>query len=248
MKSVPWDSLLQGMVLLTWLAAAPRVYAEDLVTISGATYRQVRAVRVEPDGITWEHATGLCKVDFTDLSEAIRKAYHYDAKKAAAYQAAQAQARQRVVEQAQQDQQNVAAQQARRVQLQTATTNESDTPTNSFVYRRSTAEAAVEKAVGEQIDTKRAAYNLLNKDNGTLWDRRLWAVPCLILCRPYSPGVAFDPYTDLNASEYKASLVHPPATPWAADCMHDNFFKPYYMTRSYDRDVERAEAFARGHP
>ncbi len=248
MNSVPRRSFLSAVLLLAWVATVPQLCAEDLVTLSGITYHRVRAVRVEPDGVTWEHATGLCKVDFTDLPEPVRKAYRYDAKKAAAYQAAQAQARQQAVEQARQDQQQVVAGRTRLVQPQAGTTNDADIPAGSFVFRRNTAQAAAEQAVGEQIEAKKAAYDLLNKDNSTLWDHRLWAVPCLLLGRSYSPGVAFDPHTDLNAGEYKASLVHPPATPWATDSLHDDFFKPCYMTRSYNQDVERAEAFARGHP
>ena len=77
---------------------------------------------------------------------------------------------------------------------------------------------------------------MLTKDDGTFWDRRLWAIPCLIVGNGYSPGIAFDPRTDMNSHEYQGSLHGP------------NISQPDYMTKSYYQDVDRAAAFARGHP
>ena len=69
-------------MLLSLVLAVP-ARADDITTLYGTTYREVRLVRVEPDGVTWTHATGLCKVPFADLPEAVRRTYHYDAKPAA---------------------------------------------------------------------------------------------------------------------------------------------------------------------
>ena len=223
--------------LLAWLAAAPLGRAEDLTTLAGVTYRQVRVVRVEPDGIVWEHSTGVCKVDFTDLSEVLRRKYHYDAKQAAAYQAAQARAREQAAARQQQDQQAAAAWRAKRSQQATATF-QPDAPPGTLVYRRRATDAAAERSVGEQIEAKKSARELLTKDDGTLWDRRLWAIPCLIAGGGYQPGTAFDPRVDHNAQEFQRSL----------HSTGDDFFNPIYMTKSYNQDVDRAEAFARGRP
>ena len=223
--------------LLAWLAVAPLGCAEDLTTLAGVTYRQVQVVRVEPDGIIWEHAAGVCKVDFTDLPETLRRKYHYDAKQAAAYQAAQAQVRQQAAARQQQDQQAAAAWRAKRLQ-QTAGTFQPDAPPGTLVYRRRATAAAAERSVGEQIEAKKSAQELLTKDEGTLWDRRLWAIPCLIAGGGYQPGTAFDPHVDHNAQEFQKSL----------HSTGDDFFNPIYLTRSYNQDVDRAAAFARGRP
>ncbi|MBE7219862.1 MAG: hypothetical protein INR64_15435, partial [Caulobacteraceae bacterium] len=88
-----------GLLVLAALSAR----GEDLVTLSGATYRDVRPVRVEPDGVTWWYAGGAVKVDFDDSPETVRRAYHYDPAKAAAYRQTQTEARARADEQAKRD-------------------------------------------------------------------------------------------------------------------------------------------------
>ena len=233
---------LPTWALLAWLVVTPFACAGNLTTLSGTTYHQIRVVRIEPDGIIWTHATGICKVDFTDLPEAVRKMYHYDARQAAAFQAAQALVRQQADLQAQRNQQEASAWRTRQLQTQAAAI-EADASSGRFLYHR----RAAEQAVGEQIAAKKAEHDLLTRDDGTLWDRRLWAVPSLFT-GVYSLGVAFDPRTDLNAHEFQAGLHHAPGEEFAPDSAHDDFFKPDYLTKAYDQDVERAKAFARGHP
>ena len=223
--------------LLVWLAVAPPVGAEDVTTLAGVTYRQVRVVHVEPDGIIWEHVNGVCKVDFTDLPEVLRQRYHYDAKQAAAYQAAQARVRQQTAKRQQQDQQIAAAWQAAHLQ-QTTAAFQGDAQPGTFVYHRHAIDTAAERLIGEQIEAKKSAQELLTRDDGTFWDRRLWAVPCLIAGGGYHPGVAFGSHVDLNAQEFQASL----------HSTGDDFFNPIYMTKSYNQDVDRAAAFARDQP
>lgn len=233
---------LAASLLAGWLASGPRALGEDVTTLSGQTYRQVRLVRVEPDGIVWEHVTGVCKVAFTDLPEALRQRYHYNAAQAAAYQAAQVQVRQRTIAQAPRDQRAV---EARRVQLfqgrQAGTGSEERKP-GEFSFRRDLG-AASPRAVAEGI----AAKNFRTKDDGTIWDRRLWAVPVFLWGGNPVNGVAFDPQTDLESHAFQGSLHHGPGG-FAPDAAHDPFYQPDYLTRSYNRDMERAEAFARGRP
>ena len=140
-------------VLMAWLAVSTPTRADDLTTLSGVTYHQVRMIRVEPDGVIWEHATGQCKVDFTDLPEAVRRTYHYDAAKAEAFQAAQARARRQLADQQQQDLQAAEARRARYASapLAAGTDNGSET----FAFHRHAAEAAAGQAIGEQAAARK---------------------------------------------------------------------------------------------
>ena len=233
--------------LLGWLAAGSALRAEDVTTLSGTTYRDVRMVRVDPDGVTWEHATGMCKVDFNDLPEAVRRAYRYDAKQAAAYRDAQARARQQFAAQMQQTRHEAEERQVQQFKQQTTSAAEADAKPGVFVYRRKASEAAAEQSVGEGIAAKKQAEDLRTKDDGTIWDRRLWAVPVFLFGGDPFHGTAFDPHTDLNSHEFQGSLHHSPAA-LATDGAHDSFNQPDYQTKSYYEDVERAEAFARGKP
>ena len=236
--------------LLVWLATIPMVppaRADDVTTLSGVTYRAVRAVRVEPDGVTWEHATGVCKVDFTDLPEAVRNAYHYDAKKAAAYQSAQAAARQQADERAQQTRREADTRRTRLFQQQaTAFAAANGDAADSFIFRRDAFDLTAERSVGAQIESKRIEHDWLTRGDGTLWDRRLWAVPMMIFGSS-SVDISEHPVIDPANMVFRASLHHAPGG-FAPYSGNDGFFQPDYMTRAYNADVERAEAFARGRP
>ena len=66
-----------------------------ITTLDGTTYRSVRILKIEPDGLMIEHTPqaggiGLKKLKFVDLSVELQLKYGYDAQKAAEYQAAQA--------------------------------------------------------------------------------------------------------------------------------------------------------------
>ncbi len=220
--------------------------AEDVTTLSGTTYHELRLVRVEPDGVVWEHATGMAKVLFTDLPEPVRRQYHYDAAKATAFQAAQAREQAQFAAQSQQARREAEAHQVQQFQRQAASGAEGKP--GEFVYRRRAAEAAAEKSVGETLAARKAAEDFRTKDDGTMWDRRLWAVPKLIFGGNAFDGVSFDPKTDLNSHEYQSTLHHSPAAGFAPDSAHEGFLQPNYQTKSYYEDVDRAEAFARGKP
>ena len=217
--------------------------AEDVTTLSGATFHDVRLARVEPDGVTWEHSTGVVKVDFSDLPETVRRTYHYDAGKAAAFQAAQAQAQQQFAAQMQQAQREAEAHRVQQFQGQQPTAGK----LGDFVYRRKAVEAAAVGSVGEVIAAKKAAEDFRTKDDGTMWDRRLWAVPKYIFGGNAFDGVVFDPKTDFNSHEFQSSLHHG-VVGGAKDSAGDAFFQPVYMTKSYNDELDRAAAFARGKP
>ena len=232
---------------LVVLALPRRTQAEDVTTLSGTTYHEVRLVLAEPDGVTWEHSTGVAKVDFTDLPDPVRRQYHYDAGKAAAFQAAQARQREQFAAQARQVQQEAEAHRVQRFQAQTAADPATAARPGEFVYRRRAAEAAAEQSVGEGIAAKKAAEDFRTKDDGTIWDRRLWTVPKLLFGSNPFDGVSFNPKTDFNSQEFKMGAHHAPGA-FAPDSAHDSFYEPIYQTKSYYDDVERAEAFARGKP
>ena len=235
---------LSGGALVCLVLSVP-VRADDVTTLSGTTYREVRLVRVEPDGVTWTHATGACKVNFTDLPEAVRRTYHYDPKRAAAYQTAQTQARQQAAERAREDQREATAWRARRLQ-EAAAPSAADDKTGTLSYRHQPAGDADVRAVGEGIAAQTAARACLTRDDGTLWDRRLWAVPCALFGRN-NLDTSAHPVVDPATSEFRGSVHHGPGG-FAVDCSHDNFFRPDYLTKAYNRDVDRAEAFARNRP
>ena len=218
---------LVGLALLC-STLGPFVRAEDVTTLSGKTLRQVKLARLDPDGVTWEHATGICKVDFTDLPAAIRQRYHYDPVQAAAYKTAQARALQRVAEQLQQDQRNLAAWRKAHYSQRQAAASGADADPLTFVYHR---DLTIPRAVGEideQATTQKAAFEKLHEYDGTLYDRRIWAIPQMII-GIHSDGHDFDP-PDKESPEYKRGLRRSPGD------------KGWY------EGVDRAEAFARGQP
>ena len=238
-----WGGWCAGsaLVLLSGVSVAQ---ADDVTTLSGTTFHQVRAVRVEPDGVTWEHATGMVKVDFADLPDAVRRAYHYDAGKAAAFAAAQAASQVKAAAQIQQTQREAAARRAQQYQAQSAATGANP---GEFVARRSVLNEAAVQSLGEGITAKKQAEAFRIKDDGTIWDRRLWAVPKLIFGGNEFDGVAFDPKTDFKSHEFQSSLHHS-AVSDVKDSANDAFFQPIYLTKSYNDGVDRAAAFARGRP
>lgn len=219
-------------IVLGCLLAGPFAWADDVTTLSGRTLQGVRVARVEPDGVTWEHATGISKVDFTDLPVALRQQFHYDAARATAYQAAQTQAREQAAAQVREDQRKLTEGRTRHFQQQQASKvsddESADAGSGTFVYRRERSRERAEEAVGEQIAARKLAYAKLTEYDGTLYDRRLWAIPQLLV-GIHSDGHDFDP-PDTDSEVYKRGLRRSPET------------------RRYYEDVDRAEAFAKGRP
>ena len=238
-------------LLLAGLCTAAPVRADDLVTLSGTTYRHVVPLHVEPDGVTWRHEGGVVKVDFADCPEPIRRTYQYNTVVAAAYRDAQAAARQQADAAAQKLVQAHEEHLRERTQLtlqNTADTSSASDGGTSFTLRRrlDPGTSAAVAAIDEQAQAKKAARDLRTKDDGTLWDRRLWAIPCLIT-GGYNPGIAFEQGANLNPHEFRASLHHKPGA-FAPTCLQDSFYTPNYLTRGYYEGADRAAAFARGVP
>ncbi len=233
--------------LLVWLASVALAQAEDVTTLSGTTFHNVRLVRVQPDGVVWQHSTGMVMVNFTDLPETLRQQYHYDAGKAATFLAAQGQEREKVAAQAQQAQREVAAHRAQRFeQMEAASAAGTDGKLGTFVNRRERTTESLVQSTGEQIAAKKQAEAKFHEDDGTIWDRRIWAIPRLIT-GGYSDGHAFDPSTQANPQEFQNSAHHAPGG-FAVDSAHDSFFQPDYMTKSYSEDLDHAAAFTGGKP
>ena len=80
------------MKILTFfiLCFASLALAEDFKAVDGKEYKNVTVSRVEPDGIVLISSSGISKVYFAELPEAVQERFHYDAAKAAAYSAEQA--------------------------------------------------------------------------------------------------------------------------------------------------------------
>lgn len=165
--------------------------AEDLTTLSGVTYANVRLTRVEPDGLTYMHSLGVCKLAFTDLPESLRRAYNFDPQRAAAYTKESAE---RAAARAARDRQLIEAAEATRLATATArATNPAASPagTNgsaananapttvtgaSFTYG---AERSVDRlteqairSVSAQVDAARQQEAIKNAP--TVWDAKLW--------------------------------------------------------------------------
>ena len=224
--------------------------ADDLTTLSGQTFRDVQPLRVEPDGITWRHAGGVAKVDFADSPEAVRAAYHYDPARAAAYR----EEREKVKSQA--DEQARQLLQARDERLRAraraevhapdpaAPAGPPPPPANTVVYRHGlapTVEAAA-RSLDEQADARKVRQAAEARNAEGLGNPRFWSLVPGVGSAPVPPRMDIP-----NKDEFKASLRHAPGD-FAASANQDNFFQPIYMTKSYNEDVDRAAAFARGVP
>ncbi len=57
----------------------------EIMTLTGKRFVQCEIVRVDPDAVSFRHATGAARVLFTDLSPEWRQRLGYDAKRARAY-------------------------------------------------------------------------------------------------------------------------------------------------------------------
>src|SRR5207248_5849879 len=68
---------LAALLLGTALTLAP---AEDIKTVTGEEYKNVKISRVEPDGLVIVASYGIIKIPFTELSPELQQKYRYDAK------------------------------------------------------------------------------------------------------------------------------------------------------------------------
>ena len=253
----PWVSLAAAVLLLVGACGPCKAWGNDLVTLSGPVYHNVEVVRVDPDGVTWRHDEGICKVSFDDCPESVRKAYHYDPAKAQAYRAAQAEARQKADEQTREilkasDERRVARAQATMAERTTHSGAEAD-----LAFRRATSPAAsaATRALGQQMDDA-AARKAAEPTGalGVLANSRVGHIlsgmglvgfgpsdgPALLNFGPAGPPP--------NSAETKLSAHHAAGTANPTDAAHDAFYTPDYQTKSYYDDVDRAESYSRGVP
>jgi hypothetical protein len=75
----------QTAAILLLILTTTSLFAGDITTRNGATYHSATVTGVDPDGIRVTHSTGVAKLRFEDLPEALQKQYHYDPSKVAAY-------------------------------------------------------------------------------------------------------------------------------------------------------------------
>ena len=86
-------NMKRSIVYIITCACLKLACAEDLTLSDGKVYSNVKVNRVEPDGITISHGSGITKVYFWELTADIQQKYSYDPAKAREYNI-QAQSRQ----------------------------------------------------------------------------------------------------------------------------------------------------------
>ena len=253
--------LVAAAVFAAGFLAAGSVRGDDLTTLSGQTFHQVQPLRAEPDGVTWRHAGGVVKVEFSDSPENVRAAYHYDAAKAAAYHEAQATARRQADEQARQLLQTHDERLRARAQGQArAAAADAGSPaatSPALVYRHGlapTVQAAARLLQDQKAeDDARAATNARNSEG--LGNPAIWRLVPGVGKAPVAPRMDVP-----NSEEFKTSIALPsaavqtlgasqgPAGAFGDSSAQNSFFTPLYMTKSYNEDLDRAAAFARDAP
>ena len=242
-----------GALLLAGLLFPHAARGDDLVTLSGTTYHDVRPLRVEPDGVTWEYAEGVCKVDFTDSPESVRRAYHYDAAKAAAYHDAQLREREQAEAQRQRILQENDERHRARVQSAAAGLAAPAMPGADVTFRRAASPAASEatRALGAQMEAA-AAKKAVEPTGAFGGIARTWVGSTLaklgLVSFYQGPSVLNEGPELPNRQEVRSDMHHSPSTPFAPDAAHDSFYTPNYQTRSYYEDVDRSAAFLRDVP
>lgn len=76
-----------SLAAIAVLFGAASLFADDVRTLSGREYKDVKVSRIEPDGITIITKNGVKKIPFAKLSGDVRERYGYDPQKEAAYKA-----------------------------------------------------------------------------------------------------------------------------------------------------------------
>ena len=230
-------TLLMGFV---WVGG---LRGDDLTTLAGVVYHDVRPVRVEPDGVTWQYDEGIAKVDFTDCPKKICQDYHYDPAKAAAYKASIAQARQQADEQSRLILQQDAQRRATRAQAVAAQGAVHPSADMKLVFQRAASPAASEatRALGEQMDAI-AAKQAFEPTGawGVIAHSRVGSILSSIGLVRFN---ALDPIANKDNPAVSSQSVLS-----SGHAAQDVFEVPEYSTRRYYDEMDRAAAFARGVP
>jgi transcriptional regulator with XRE-family HTH domain len=66
------------LLILTAIVSMSIARADDLVTLAGKHYENVRVTEITPTTIAFMHATGAARLPFTDLSADVQHKYGYD--------------------------------------------------------------------------------------------------------------------------------------------------------------------------
>ena len=75
-------SSLGALAALLFAAALTLARAEDIKTVTGKEYKNVKISRAEPDGLVIIVSYGIIKIPFEELPPNLREKYHYDAQTA----------------------------------------------------------------------------------------------------------------------------------------------------------------------
>ena len=75
---------------LLLLLLVPTLFARDITTLDGETYRDCRVSRIYPDSICVLFSGSGARIKFTDLPETIREEFGYDPQRAAAFENSEA--------------------------------------------------------------------------------------------------------------------------------------------------------------
>jgi cation transport ATPase len=86
--------------LLLVLLTANAIFASDITTRDGKTYKHAKVTGVDADGLRIMHSTGVTKVSFDNLPDEIQKEYNYDPAKVAAFRKAAEEAKKAETERA----------------------------------------------------------------------------------------------------------------------------------------------------
>jgi hypothetical protein len=76
---------LGAFAALLFAAALTLARAEDIKTVTGEEYKNVKISRAEPDGLVIIASYGIIKIPFTELSPELQQKYHYDPQAGAKY-------------------------------------------------------------------------------------------------------------------------------------------------------------------
>lgn len=84
------ERVLHMKMAVLILLLAPNLYALDITTLDGKTYRECRVARIYPDSICVLFSGGGARVPLANLPESMRAEFGYDPQRAAAFQRAEA--------------------------------------------------------------------------------------------------------------------------------------------------------------
>lgn len=73
------------ITIIVAMFSVATAFALDMTTRDGTVYQDVEVRRVEPDGITIKHSTGIVKIHARDLSDEDRARFHLTPEAARAY-------------------------------------------------------------------------------------------------------------------------------------------------------------------